>query len=59
MYTKLRCLRCFKSGLFTKQVINILKEVVPFCKSGHICTLPSIQPDTQVNMGKCFLIKTS
>ena len=36
MYTKLRCLRCFNSGLFTKQPTNHLKEVVPFCKSGHI-----------------------
>ena len=36
MFTKLRFLRCFNSGLFTNQVTNVLTEVVPFCKSGHI-----------------------
>ena len=27
---------CFDSVFFTNQVTNILTEVVPFCKSGHI-----------------------
>ena len=36
MYTKLRCLRCFNSSLFKSQVTNVLTEVVPFCKLGHI-----------------------
>ena len=39
MYTKLRYLRYFNSSLFKSQVTNVLTEVVPFCKSGHICIL--------------------
>ena len=27
---------CFNSVSFTKQATNVLTEVVPFCKSGHI-----------------------
>ena len=36
MYTKLRFLRYFNSSLLKSQVTNVLTEVVPFCKSGHI-----------------------
>ena len=31
------CLVCFNSGVLTNQVTYILTEVVPFCKSSHIC----------------------
>ena len=51
MYTKLKCLRCFNSGLLTNQVTNILTEVSPFCKSSHIysiCTQSRLQ-DQQIN----------
>ena len=36
MHTKLICSICF-NGSLTNQVTNVLTEVVPFCKSGHIC----------------------
>ena len=35
MYTKLGFLRCFNMCFFTNQVTNVVKKVVPFCKSGH------------------------
>ena len=35
MYTEL-FLCCFNSGFFSYQVTNVLTEVVPSCKSGHI-----------------------
>ena len=41
MYPKL-FLKCFNSVFLTNQVTNVLTEVVPFCKSGHISVLRCI-----------------
>ena len=46
MYTELRCLRCYNSGLYTKQIRNILKKVVPF--ANQVTYLADITNGTQL-----------